>query len=634
MEEINELEDLYKHLEEKALDYKYPHQIGVLFHHLRDLKSEAKQPEEAEKAQWEVDAFNFMMGGCEIKPRTRRTTDKGDSFEYPAISRLDERECAYLISRAGSTSNSLLKARYAHILWCSPKKHAKYATQAADAYLDLIKIYEEKDKTHPEQHFGLDVLQAVKNACSLAKQINCKIEIVKSELIRLVKEFNFASSSSFALRASIIELMLKEKKYISKDCFKDFEGICWKVSETLTEKGNLQGSIDMLRIGKRIDQKIGQSTCNWDERVAQSYEQLTKEAEEKGNLAYMNFCQAAIEHYKAIKNSEKVKELEKKYSELKKGMKLQQVGREIDVTEQVERAKEIAKKIAKQSPEAIIKILVVHKDILPRYKDMEKKAEESSKNFVFPHLGAIETIDQSGHTAQHFSDENEKERYLILYEYDLAIKLNKMVLMNQIFLEAIKKENLSGEILTRFLKEHSWYGKAFSKTLPGSSEAIEQYWLGLLAPAIHEYFYEMEVFLLSPRTNLPNFVLSMDSLIVKLEGLIRDLCEFSGITTFYMTKDNKGRNIIQEKDINALLYEEDVKKLFDEDDLLFLRYLLIEKAGLNLRNKVAHSLMAIHDYNAGSMHLVMLALLRLAKYNVVAKVGKEAEAQDGKSPKP
>lgn len=126
----------------------------------------------------------------------------------------------------------------------------------------------------------------------------------------------------------------------------------------------------------------------------------------------------------------------------------------------------------------------------------------------------------------------------------------------------------------------------------------------------------------------------MDSLIVKLEGLIRDLCEFSRITTFYMTKDNKGRNIIQEKDINALLYEEDVKKLFDEDDLLFLRYLLIEKAGLNLRNKVAHSLMAIHDYNAGSMHLVMLALLRLAKYNFVAKVGKEAEAQDGKSPKP
>ena len=86
---------------------------------------------------------------------------------------------------------------------------------------------------------------------------------------------------------------------------------------------------------------------------------------------------------------------------------------------------------------------------------------------------------------------------------------------------------------------------------------------------------------------------------------------------------------------NAMeLYEEGVKKLFDEDDLLFLRYLLIEKAGLNLRNKVAHSLMAIHDYNAGSMHLVMLALLRLAKYNFVAKVGKEAEAQDGKSPKP
>ena len=117
----------------------------------------------------------------------------------------------------------------------------------------------------------------------------------------------------------------------------------------------------------------------------------------------------------------------------------------------------------------------------------------------------------------------------------------------------------------------------------------------------------------------PNLVLSIDSLTLKIEGLIRDICQFSGVTTFYMTKDKKGRSIAREKDIHALLYEEPIKELFDEDDLLFLKFLLVEKAGYNLRHKVAHSLMLFQEYSINHMHLLILALLRLGKYDFVKK---------------
>ncbi len=86
-----------------------------------------------------------------------------------------------------------------------------------------------------------------------------------------------------------------------------------------------------------------------------------------------------------------------------------------------------------------------------------------------------------------------------------------------------------------------------------------------------------------------------------------------------MTKDNKGRSIVREKDIHALLYEEPIRKLFDEDDLLFLKFLLVEKAGYNLRHKVAHSLMLFQEYSINYMHLLILALLRLGKYDFVKK---------------
>lgn len=37
MGKYNELESIYEHLEENALDYKYSHQIAELFKNLRDL---------------------------------------------------------------------------------------------------------------------------------------------------------------------------------------------------------------------------------------------------------------------------------------------------------------------------------------------------------------------------------------------------------------------------------------------------------------------------------------------------------------------------------------------------------------------------------------------------------------------
>ena len=53
--------------------------------------------------------------------------------------------------RLENSSNPILKARYAHILWNSPKKHEKYAKIAINSYLELLIFYEEKDKKDPKE---------------------------------------------------------------------------------------------------------------------------------------------------------------------------------------------------------------------------------------------------------------------------------------------------------------------------------------------------------------------------------------------------------------------------------------------------------------------------------------------------
>jgi len=615
MENFNDFKPLYDHLEKNVVAYKDPHEIGNLFQKLRDLKHKENKSDEAEKAQWEVDFFSFVIKEGKLNPMFTGTNDKGEVVKYPTLDRFGDRTYKYLIERLDSTCNSLLKARYSHILWCSPKKHAKYAKVALDSYLKVIKIYETKDKKEPQKHYGLEVLGVAQNGYSIASQIKYKVDKIKSELRRLVNTFNFESSSSYALRANLIELMLKERRRFFKKDFVGFEKICWQMSGSLTKAEKIHGAINMLELGEKVDRKLGKKTHDWRKRIAKSYETLMEQAEKGNNLAAVTFCQSALENYRKIKNKVKIKELEKKYSELKNSIKLTEVKTEIDSTEHIKRYRDIAEKIVQSESGEIIKLLMLDKGLVPKYKDMEKVAEEYAKRYPAQYLFPKEVIDQSGHPAQHFSDGDEKKYFSILQQYTWELQF-KIYLINEIFFAAIREDKLSCDILLRFLNRHSWFGKNISKRL--GNKTIKYNWLNLIAPALHEYFLQVHYYFTHPNCS-PNLVLSIDSLTLKLEGLIRDICRFSGITTFYMTKNSKDRSIAREKDIHALLYEEPIKRLFDEDDLLFFKFLLVEKAGYNLRHKVAHSFMLFQEYGINYMHLLILALLRLGKYDFVKK---------------
>jgi hypothetical protein len=138
----------------------------------------------------------------------------------------------------------------------------------------------------------------------------------------------------------------------------------------------------------------------------------------------------------------------------------------------------------------------------------------------------------------------------------------------------------------------------------------------MIAPSINDYFNQLQAHFLESSYD-PNLVLPIDSLVLKIEGLVRDICAISGITTFYLVRDKQGRGIVRERDINWLLRAEPIKKLFNEDDLLFFKFMLVEKAGLNLRHKVAHCLIDYSEYNITYMHFLLLVLFRLGKYDFV-----------------
>jgi len=247
---------------------------------------------------------------------------------------------------------------------------------------------------------------------------------------------------------------------------------------------------------------------------------------------------------------------------------------------------------------------------------MEKYASKAGEDsFIFQLVSEV-VMDQRGHAAQHFNEQDEKHSRRILEMYSWEIQFHKRFMIREIFFQAMNEKKLSGEIFLKFFREKSWFGKNLKRKVGG--EEIQYNWLSLIAPSILDYFNIMHYFFIDSSES-PNLVLPIDSLILKIEGLLRDMCEFSGLATFRQTTDKKGRSIVREKDLHALLYEDKIKELFDEDDLLFFKYLLVEQAGLNLRHRIAHSLLYFQEYNLDIMHLLIIALLRIGKYDFAKK---------------
>ena len=157
------------------------------------------------------------------------------------------------------------------------------------------------------------------------------------------------------------------------------------------------------------------------------------------------------------------------------------------------------------------------------------------------------------------------------------------------------------------MSRNTWFGATLTKKDLGG-EVIHYNWISMIAPSVVEYFVQMQSSLASKEYK-PNFILSIDSLTTKFEGLFREFC----IRIKTPTSTNN-KTTMQELYIHQLLKHPTIQKSFTEDDRLLFEYLFTKENGLNLRNNIAHCYFDYSDYSYGYFHLLLAALLRLGTY--------------------
>ena len=104
-----------------------------------------------------------------------------------------------------------------------------------------------------------------------------------------------------------------------------------------------------------------------------------------------------------------------------------------------------------------------------------------------------------------------------------------------------------------------------------------------------------------------DFFTSTHILIPQIENSVRYLMWRRGI----ITSGLDGRGIQNEHNLNSTLYRTEITSIFDENTLFDLKCLLVEHAGSNLRNRMAHGLISDGEFMSPLMSYIWWLTLRL-----------------------
>lgn len=599
------IDEIYNYLESEALNLNERWELTRDFKRLMDTI-----PDEPikEKIHWEILAFSFELLSGQAKPIYSTTKKDGTVWAYPSFDEFVEKGFTYLKERAKTVESDFLIARYNQILWNSPgkHKHQQYAKAAVDAYLRILSGI---DCIQEEKKQKTDCLELLKNGFTLSLQVKHKVEEFKS----LIKVLLFGKNKFHPdLKIFLLKFMLEQPSLKRSD----FEGCLNLVGRIgvsrKAKKPEYFFTKTIFETGLTIAQRLGTNTKIWNRRIGDAIVRMAEHRlDDESRMIPLGFYKEAIPYFKAACLNKKVKEVEQKYFELKKELKLSKI--EVPLPDEDARLlfnylKEKTENLLKHTPEEIFGYLISGGDIFPSMKALREMAK--GQDYSFLDLVTTMRFDINKNVSKENGSKEEKEKIKIYENYHYYINMSVLPFLNRVFIEGIKSSKITYEKLVKFILERTWLGQELIDS--DSTQDITKYrWISLIAPSLHEYFLQTESAIKS-NNSFTNYVMPIDSLTLKFEGVLRDFAKLSNVST---TMTGKG-NVLREKYIEELLLEEEIQKYFDENDLLFFNYLFVSKNGMNLRNNVAHSFFRFKNYSIHTMHLLICAFLRIGKYKI------------------
>lgn len=618
---MNELDKLHKEFDNNDWDATNDSEINKAFQLVNEKLIEENDLQVYRHSEIERQAFAFSKSPesrLSYKLAGDKILEDGTTipYEWPDINTFNEEDFNFLLERFRSSSNQFSITEYGLVLYYSGRLKSN-----EEVYYLLYNLFKLSNRyisaaKNPDTkkyyiHYYTNVLN---NAFHIAS--NRKGDQKIGEIYKDLINFSFRTHQEWDIThqsglRSVLDLTDLAIQY-----FKDFKEIVnlhdfvaknWQAAIFLSQT-YIWGAIYVTDITVRLLKKMKVDTNSWLQFKAQQYEKLYVESREEHNMAAVSFIEKAMSIYKSLKDQSNLKRLERLYQQVRNEFELGEVKIDMPQDEIQRIAKQIQKVVMDSSEQEIIKTLMLTPMIMP-LDSIYSWSKDSFKQSMLQNMFPTNIQDKFGNTIASFNTEEEKEKFAFLKNYDFHFQIALQSIV-QLFMEAFRAEKISAKSTINFLSE-SWYNIETRKVY-GREIQINN--LALLESGIKSLFQELDIWK-SEQGYLPNFVSATDSLILKIEFILREFAIKIGKSTF-KPKANQPE-IIMEKTLDDLL--KDLESDLDKDDHYFIKFILTEKAGYNLRNRIAHGLMDSDEYSIQCVILALIILLKLSNYQFTNK---------------
>jgi hypothetical protein len=195
---------------------------GVSEHNIKAAIEQIRNPEREEEPcpEWQYESLAFSLSenctnkngswGTYFGPFSVWYTDDGQTVENPSISQIDQNAINYWSARSELTKNPLLKARYADLVWDLSKQitgKSPDVSFAVEASAALIQIAEKRlHKSHAH------IFRKLERALAIALSISNKGLIERAKKTIIDYESHIAEDSKLGRWGYSFDLLIENKK--------------------------------------------------------------------------------------------------------------------------------------------------------------------------------------------------------------------------------------------------------------------------------------------------------------------------------------------------------------------------------------------------------------------------------------
>lgn len=578
-ENIKRTRVFLRHLEsklKKTSEHEISDEIGKF------IKEEFNQ-NPPQVLKWEKMAFDFK----EDYPKERSTwgtyygpmfvlADKeGKIIEYPSIKDITLETLSYWEKRAEESKHPIFKARYSDLVWDFSEKikGGKANYSIAQIFIDSIIEIAKQDLCK----FAIDTIKKLERALTLALIINDKERIEKLKQTIIQYEDKIAEDESPGLWGFSYELLVKNKKVKLSDeeerkIIKDLE----ERFERLLKGNNLWAA--KCTADDLADYYWRRGKCERIRNILLKLEKMTFKVFGKASpLILTSWLEGLYHTYRQYGLKEEADKLSAQIKELgKKGL---------DELKEIEVRVEISKEEFNEFINQLIK------------GDIKSALERIAIYFIPKKDEALKELKDISQTAPFFSHLPKKT---IDFEGRVISTLGSI------------EDDISGNLISQISQDMSFVVPFLRETIHALIKKFN-----LTAKSIVDYLYESPVFDERKKEFLVrgidaylkgDFLVALHILIPQIEAVIRNLAEKIGVPILKRSRVG-GFNY---RLLDDLLRDENICKVLTEDFCLYLRTLLTDPRGWNLRNNLCHGISHIHEFNYHTADRIFHVLLYLA----------------------